>query len=86
LFEIANESFKNFFGFDMQHALGHGIGLDIHEYPIISPKSKNIFRNNMIFTIEPGVYTKTGGFRIENDILIKSGKPKILTNAHIIEK
>ncbi len=86
LFESANENVKNTFGFEMQHALGHGIGLDIHEYPTISPKSKNIFKDNMIFTIEPGIYIKNAGFRIENDLLIKNKKPKLLTKANIIEK
>jgi len=86
LFEYANKIFIKSFGIEMQHALGHGIGLDVHEHPIISPKSEDIFKDNMIFTIEPGIYTKIGGFRIENDILIKNGKSKILTKANIIEK
>ena len=54
------------------HGLGHGIGLQIHELPNLTAKSENIFKNNMIFTVEPGVYFENKyGIRIEDDILIK---------------
>jgi len=49
------------------HSLGHGVGLDIHEAPTLSPKSKNTIEKNMTFSIEPGVYFKDKfGIRIEN--------------------
>jgi Xaa-Pro aminopeptidase len=47
--------------------------------------SKITFQNNMVFTIEPGVYVKSvGGSRLENDILIENKRIKILTNAKLI--
>lgn len=38
------------------HSLGHGVGIDIHEAPHISKKSKEILRPGMVITIEPGIY------------------------------
>ena len=38
------------------HSLGHGVGVNIHEAPYLSPKRENILRDNMVFSIEPGVY------------------------------
>lgn len=59
------------------HSLGHGTGLEIHEHPNLSPKSREILKNGMIFSIEPGVYLpKTGGVRIEDLVYLKSGKPE----------
>ena len=50
------------------HSLGHGIGLEVHEKPNLSGKSIDKLNNNMVFTIEPGIY-KGQGIRIENDFL-----------------
>jgi len=70
-----NTSFGNF------HSLGHGVGLEIHEYPNIGPKSEHIFENNMTFTIEPGIYVQGKfGIRIEDTVLLKKGKVERLTN------
>ena len=38
------------------HSLGHGIGLEVHEGPHLSPKSKDILKEGMVFSIEPGIY------------------------------
>ena len=58
-------------GFTMPHALGHGIGLDVHEAPYISVERTDPslqFGKGMVFTIEPGLYDKReGGIRLEND-------------------
>ena len=63
------------------HGLGHGIGLNIHEMPNLKPLSEEVIKENMIFTVEPGVYFENKfGIRIEDDILIKNGRPVILTN------
>jgi len=62
------------------HATGHGVGLEIHELPKISVKSKEKVTNNQVFTIEPGIYIpKKYGLRIEDTILIEENEPKILT-------
>ena len=61
------------------HSTGHGVGLDIHEYPNISSKSDVIIENNMVFTIEPGIYLPNQfGIRIEDTIVMKNGKGEIL--------
>ena len=53
------------------HGLGHGIGLDIHEKPYISPKSKQTLRSCMAFTIEPGIYIPGKfGVRIEDVVIL----------------
>ncbi len=57
------------------HSLGHGVGLEIHEYPRLSPKSCEVLEDNMVFTIEPGVYFDGEfGIRIEDTVLLKDGK------------
>jgi len=71
----------------MPHGLGHGIGLQEHEYPIISGRSNNewVLETGMIFTIEPGLYDpQLGGCRLENDVLITETAPEVLTNSRII--
>ena len=63
------------------HSLGHGVGLEIHEDPRLSPKSKcESLPENAIITVEPGVYIEGwGGIRIEDTTLVKKGKSERLT-------
>jgi Xaa-Pro aminopeptidase len=75
---IDDASYGSYFG----HSLGHGIGILVHEYPTLSPKSDNILENNMIFTIEPGIYIEDwGGVRIEDMVLLEETNVLILTKA-----
>ena len=61
------------------HSTGHGVGLDIHEFPNINSKSDVIIEDNMVFTIEPGIYLpKEFGVRIEDTVVMKDGKAVIL--------
>ena len=61
------------------HSTGHGVGLDIHELPIISKRDETILKENMVFTIEPGIYLpEEFGIRIEDMVVIKKGKGEIL--------
>ena len=61
------------------HGLGHGVGTEIHEFPNLTLNSKDKIRNNMVFTVEPGVYfPKKFGIRIEDTLLFKN-KPILLT-------
>ena len=61
------------------HSLGHGIGLEVHEKPSLSKKSKDKLAKNMVFSIEPGLYFPAwGGVRIEDLVTIKNGKTKLL--------
>ncbi len=56
------------------HGLGHGIGIDVHEAPTLSPKSANILEPYNIFSVEPGIYVPgKGGVRIEDLCWIKPG-------------
>jgi len=75
---IKEKGYNEYFG----HGLGHGIGLDIHEEPRLSPKSETIIKNGMTVTVEPGVYIPGKyGVRIEDDIVINGQEPIILTKA-----
>ncbi|MBD3260274.1 MAG: M24 family metallopeptidase [Candidatus Altiarchaeales archaeon] len=63
----------------LNHAAGHGLGLQIHEPPYIGPGSGEVFRRDMVFTIEPGIYLPGKyGIRFEDTVLLKN-KPHILT-------
>ncbi len=63
------------------HSLGHGVGIEIHEEPRISPESKDNITRKQVFTIEPGVYFPNKfGLRIEDTVLFDD-KAKILTKA-----
>ena len=67
------------FGKYFVHSTGHGVGLDIHEYPTINSKSDLIIEDNMVFTIEPGIYLPNEfGVRIEDTIVMQNGKAVIL--------
>jgi len=71
----------------MPHGLGHGIGLQEHEFPLIRNSSDNewVLQPGMIFTIEPGLYDPLlGGCRLENDVLITEGENEVLTTSHIV--
>ena len=62
------------------HSLGHGIGINIHEFPRLSPKSGDILKDNMVFSDEPGVYfAGEYGIRIEDSVTLDRGKVISLT-------
>lgn len=62
------------------HGTGHGIGLEIHEAPNIGQGSKDKFRPGQVVTVEPGLYYPgTGGVRLEDDVLVTKGRPRILS-------
>ncbi len=64
------------------HSLGHGIGLQVHEPPTLSPISHQMLSEGMIFSIEPGIYIPDfGGVRIEDLFIIKHRNLEQLTNA-----
>ena len=68
----ARNYFKSF-GVDeyFTHSLGHGLGLEIHEKPFLSPKGKGSISKSVPFTIEPGLYYKDKfGIRIENTVVL----------------
>ncbi len=66
---IADKGFGEFFG----HGTGHGVGLEVHEFPVVSGKSSDAAREGMIFTVEPGIYIPDlGGVRIEDTLEVTS--------------
>lgn len=64
------------------HSLGHGIGLEVHEHPFLSPKSKEVLEQGMIFSIEPGIYLEDlGGVRIEDLYVVEKNNLRGLTSS-----
>lgn len=74
---IAAEGYGDFFG----HGLGHGVGLEIHEYPAVSPRAEGRVEPGMVLTIEPGIYIPgLGGVRIEDMVLVTDDGCDLLTS------
>lgn len=64
------------------HSLGHGVGLQVHEHPSLSPKSKEILKAGMVFSIEPGIYIPGfGGVRIEDLFVLEKTELRQLTSS-----
>ena len=64
------------------HSIGHGVGLDIHEIPIINSKNESFLKENMVVTDEPGIYLPGKyGIRIEDTVLINKMDCTTLTNS-----
>ena len=64
---ISERGYGNYFG----HALGHGVGLEIHEKPFLSKRTEDVLRSGMVITIEPGIYLANRfGVRIEDMLLV----------------
>ena len=64
------------------HSLGHGIGINIHESPNLSPKSESVFCDGMVFSDEPGVYFEGRfGIRIEDTVTLQNGRVVSLTDS-----
>jgi Xaa-Pro dipeptidase len=64
------------------HSTGHSLGLSVHDGPGLSMRYKKKLQPGMVLTVEPGIYVPGfGGVRIEDDVLVTKGRPKILTKA-----
>jgi len=76
-------------GFKFVHGLGHGVGLSEHEAPRLGPASRDILKEGMVFSLEPGVYLpgkparRQAGFgiRIEDLVILEKSGPRVLTKS-----
>jgi Xaa-Pro aminopeptidase len=64
------------------HSLGHGLGLEVHELPRLGKSEKTVLQQDMVLTVEPGIYLEgLGGIRIEDDVVVTSKGCEDLTTA-----
>ncbi len=62
------------------HGLGHGVGMEIHEPPYLSPRGRGFLEEGMVFTIEPGIYIEgLGGVRLESLVFLGQNGPETLS-------
>lgn len=75
---INNSGYGEYFG----HSLGHGVGMEIHEFPVMSPSNENILVDKSIVTVEPGIYIPNEfGVRIEDFIYLTNDGVENLTHS-----
>ncbi|OBZ11582.1 metallopeptidase [Bacillus sp. FJAT-27264] len=63
------------------HRVGHGLGIDVHEYPSLHGLNEDIIEVGNVFTVEPGIYVPgVGGVRIEDDVFVSDDGAQTLTS------
>lgn len=71
------------YGDKFGHSTGHGIGLEVHEPPWVSPmRGEEVLKPGMVFSVEPGIYLPGwGGVRIEDLVAIEESGPRVLSQS-----
>ena len=76
------EEHYNSENYEILHSFGHGVGLDVHEEPVLSARYETKLKKNMVLAVEPGVYIPGKfGIRVEDTILINKNDSSYLTKA-----
>lgn len=69
------------YGDNFQHSVGHGLGLEVHELPQISPRQSCELKPGMVFTVEPGIYIPGKmGIRIEDVVMVTAKGYQLLSD------
>ena len=70
------------YGDNFVHGVGHGVGLQIHESPMLFGKSDVTLADGMVVTVEPGIYLPgRGGVRIEDTLIVAGSAPEVINRA-----